>query len=202
MWKGEVTFKHSRFLISRNWLLNLSQKKKKEQLCEDMGSSQTQWEVWIMGRNQGLGIRSHSKGREVETDWTQDHLCCCWADEWPPPGSTASGHKWALAKSILLAEHKSQPIPRPCWAEGSFGQVLWSLQWKAQHSSQKGIRVQLGRGFYSRQPKINQNQLVNQPFSKQANKQINKYIPHKRWKESYADDSLYSASRPGLSVLW
>lgn len=67
-----------------------------------------------MGRNQWLDIRNQSEGCEVEKDWTQSHLGCCQAGERPPPGPTALGHRRALAKSIPLAETKSQPIPQRC----------------------------------------------------------------------------------------
>lgn len=65
-------------LMLRKRLLNMRKKKK---LCEDMGGSQSQWEVRIMDRNQGLGIKNLSKVCEVAIGRTQGYLGCYWADE-------------------------------------------------------------------------------------------------------------------------
>lgn len=146
-----------------------------------MRGLQIWWEVWITGQEsrarhqepeQGLWSRNRldSKPFELFSGWW---VTSAW------PHSLGSG--WALAKSILPAETKSQPTPQQCWAEGELWPSPLISVVEPATQSPKGIRVQLERGFYYRhQKKPNQNQSTHYSSNKHANKHN---IPHGEMKE-------------------
>lgn len=100
-WKGEVLVR----VLNVKKLLNLS--KKKKQSWEDRGGSQTQREVGIMGRNEGLVIRNHSNGCEVETAGPR----AIWAAAglmsylYPAPQPQVVGELWQRASHWLSLSH-------------------------------------------------------------------------------------------------
>ena len=98
------------------------------------------------GQESRVGHQEPEKGLWSKTHWTQGHSGCHWADEQPPPGSTILGYRWALAKSIPLAE----PVTACPTEVLSLGE-LWPNPLvcivEASKQSQKGIRVQIRRGF-------------------------------------------------------
>lgn len=148
-----------------------------------MRGLQIQWDIWIQGKNPGLGTRNwphwasssqgmipyKSKGSEVETNWAQSHLGSCQPGEWPPPGPTALGHRWALAKSNPLAETKSQPIPPHGSVEWRgtlvkpfdlYGGTLHTVSQRDQGTIRRGLLFQTAK------KSIKINQSVNPLFAK------------------------------------